>query len=118
MDYIKEYRRFINSHYLTDGVRITAGVLLPSLLMGYFGHLQTGIFLSLGAVCASIADNPGPIHHRRNGMFTCCGLIFIVALLVGFSLQVKWVFMILLPFLCFFFSMIGVFGARVTAIGI
>jgi uncharacterized membrane protein (TIGR01666 family) len=118
MDYIKEYRRFINSHYLADGFRITAGVLLPSLVLGYFDQLQIGIFLSLGAVCASITDNPGPIHHRRNGLFACCGIIFIVALLVGFSLQEQWVFMLLLPVLCFFFSMIGVYGARVTAIGI
>ena len=118
MDYIKEYRRFINSHYLADGIRITAGVLLPSLILGYFGHLSTGIFLSLGAVCASITDNPGPIHHRRNGLLACCGIIFFVALLVGFSLQERWIFMILLPVLCFFFSMIGVYGARVTSIGI
>lgn len=118
MDYIKEYRRFINSHYLADGIRITAGVLLPSLVSGYYGELQTGIFLSLGALGASITDNPGPIHHRRNGLFACCGIIFIVALIVGFSLQEKWIFMILLPILCFFFSMIGVYGARVTSIGI
>jgi uncharacterized membrane protein (TIGR01666 family) len=118
MDYIKEYRRFINSHYLTDGVRITAGVLLPSLLLGYFGHLQTGIFVSFGAVCTSIADNPGPIHHRRNAMLTCCGLVAVVALIVGFALQIPWLFVVLLPLMCFFFSMIGVFGARVTAIGI
>jgi uncharacterized membrane protein (TIGR01666 family) len=118
MDYIKEYRRFINSHYLADGVRITAGVLLPSVIMSYFGELQTGIYLSLGAMCASIPDNPGPIHHRRNGLFACCGIIFIVALLVGFSLQYTWLFLVMLPVLCFFFSMIGVYGARVTAIGI
>ena len=118
MDYIKEYRRFINSHYLADGVRITAGVLLPSVILSYFGQLQTGIFLSLGAVCASITDNPGPIHHRRNGLFACCGIIFIVALLVGYSLQETWLFMIVLAVLCFFFSMIGVYGARVTSIGI
>lgn len=118
MDYIKEYRRFINSHYLADGVRITAGVVLPSLVLGYFGHLQTGISLSLGAMCASITDNPGPIHHRRNGLLACCGIIFIVALVAGFSLQQTWLFMIVLPVLCFFFSMIGVYGARVAAIGI
>jgi uncharacterized membrane protein (TIGR01666 family) len=118
MDYIKEYRRFINSHYLADGVRITAGVLLPSLILGYYGHLPIGIFVSLGAVCVSIPDNPGPIHHRRNGLLACCGIVFIVALMVGFSLQVQWLYIILLPVFCFFFSMIGVYGARVTAIGI
>ncbi|PZR23881.1 MAG: hypothetical protein DI535_23040 [Citrobacter freundii] len=118
MDYIKEYRRFIYSHYLADGVRITAGVLLPSLILGYYNQLQLGIFISLGALSVSITDNPGPIHHRRNGLLICCGLIFLVALMVGFALPVKWVFMILLPVLCFFFSMIGVYGARATAIGI
>lgn len=118
MDYIKEYRRFIYGHYLADGIRITIGVLLPSLILGYYDQLQTGIALSLGALSASIPDNPGPIHHRRNGLFACCAITFIVALVVGFSLQYKWLFMVLLPLLCFFFSMIGVYGARVTSIGI
>ena len=118
MDYIQEYRRFINSHYLADGVRITAGILLPTLLLRFYGHLDTGIYLSLGAMCATITDNPGPIHHRRNGLLVCCGIIFLVALIVGFALPYSWLFMILLPVFCFFFSMIGVYGARVTAIGI
>ncbi len=118
MDYIKEYRRFINSHYLADGVRITVGVLLPSLVGGYFGLLQTGIFVSLGALGASITDNPGPIHHRRNGLLACCGFLFFVALIVGYTSQQHNIFIFLLPVLCFFFSMIGVYGARVTSIGI
>lgn len=118
MDYIREYRRFIYSHYLADGIRITIGVLLPSLIAGYFGQLQTGIFLSLGALSASITDNPGPIHHRRNGLLACCGIIFVTTLLVGFSLQQKWLFFLVLPVLCFFFSLIGVYGARVSSIGI
>jgi len=118
MDYIKEYRRFINSHYLADGVRITAGVLLPSLVLSYFGYLQTGIFLSLGAICATITDNPGPIHHRRNGLLVCCGIIFLVALAVGYAIPYAWLFMVLLVIFSFFFSMIGVYGARASAIGI
>lgn len=118
MDYIKEYRRFIYGHYLADGVRITAGVLLPSLILSYFNQLQLGIYISLGALCVSITDNPGPIHHRRNGLLICCGIVFLVSLLVGFSLPVKWLFMLVLPLLCFFFSMIGVYGARATSIGI
>src|SRR5690606_1772324 len=66
----------------------------------------------------TITDNPGPIHHRRNGLLACCGIIFIVALAVGFSMPYTWLFMVLLPVFCFFFSMIGVYGARASAIGI
>lgn len=117
MDYIKEYRRFIYSHYLADGVRITAGILLPSLLLGYLSYLQIGVFLSLGALCASITDKPGAIQHRRAGLLVCCGFIFIVALLTGLSLQFSWLFLILLPLFCFFFSMIGVYGARAGGVG-
>jgi hypothetical protein len=61
-----------------------------------------GYFLVAGCVEYQPHRQSGPIHHRRNGLFACCGIIFIVALLVGFSLQEKWVFMILLPVLCFF----------------
>lgn len=118
LDYIREYRRFINSHYLADGVRITVGILLPTLVLSFYGHIETGISLSLGALCATITDNPGPIHHRRNGLLVCCGVTFIVALVVGFSMPYTWLFMILLPVFCFFFSMIGVYGARATAVGI
>lgn len=91
---------------------------MPSVILGYFDHLPLGIFVSLGALSTSITDNPGPIHHRRNGLLACCGIVFLVALLVGFSLPVKWLFLVLLPLLCFFFSMIGVYGARVASIGI
>lgn len=118
VDYIREYRRFIYSHYVADGVRITTGVLLPSLIFGYFDLLPIGIFISLGALSVSITDNPGPIHHRKNGLLICCGVIALVALIVGFALHTKWIFPVLLPLFCFFFSMIGIYGARATAIGI
>ncbi len=118
MDPIKEYRRFINSHHFADGIRITAGVVLPALVLNYFGHLQYGIFASLGAVCASLTDSPGPIQHRRNGLLVCSGFVFVVSIAVGFSLIHIWIFMILLPMLCFFFSMIAVYGARAGSIGL
>ena len=51
-------------------------------------------------------------------MLVCCGLIFIVALVVGYALQYQWIFLVILPVFCFMFSMIGVYGARATAVGI
>jgi uncharacterized membrane protein YccC len=41
-----------------------------------------------------------------------------VAIVVSLVQQVHWLFMVLLPVGCFVFSMIGVYGARATAIGI
>jgi hypothetical protein len=62
MDYIKEYKSFTNSHYLSDGIRITAGIVLPAVTFNYFNLLPVGIVVSLGAMSVSITDTPGPIQ--------------------------------------------------------
>jgi uncharacterized membrane protein (TIGR01666 family) len=118
MDYLKQYRSFISSHYVGEGLRITTGVLVPVLLLGYFELLSVGLAVGLGALCVSITDSPGPIRHRRNGLVVCALLIFAVAILVSLVQQVPWLFMVALPVGCFVFSMIGVYGARATSIGI
>jgi uncharacterized membrane protein (TIGR01666 family) len=117
LDYLKEYKSFINSHYLASGVRITAGVVLPAVVLNYFGLLQVGIVVSLGAMCVSATDNPGPIHHRRNGMLICTGLIFLVSIITDLCLQHDYVLGTLIVLSCFVFSMIGIYGARATSVG-
>ena len=85
MDYIRQYKSFINSHYLNGAIRITAGILLPSILLGWLHNLSAGVVLSIGAMCVGNTDNPGPIHHRRNGMIACVLIIFLVTLLTGWA---------------------------------
>ena len=85
MDYSREYKRFINSHYLNGAIRITAGITLPAILLGYFHNLSTGIVVSIGAMCVANTDNPGPIHHRRNGMIACILFLFVVSLITGLA---------------------------------
>ncbi|MBS1567291.1 MAG: FUSC family protein [Bacteroidetes bacterium] len=118
MDYLKEYKSFINSHYLASGVRITAGVVLPAVILNYFGLLQAGIIVSLGAMCVSGVDNPGPIHHRRNGMMICTALIFLVSLITDFALPHDFWLGVFIFIACFVLSMIGIYGARATSIGV
>lgn len=118
MDYIKEYRSFINSHYLTEGVRITAGIVLPALILSYFDLLNIGVVVSLGAMSVSITDNPGPIHHRRNGMLACIVVNTVIATLTGFAAPHQFTLGILIFFACFLFSMFGVFGTRANSVGV
>lgn len=118
MDYIKTYKSFINSHYLTEGIRMTAGILIPAFVMSYFNMLATGIVLSLGALFVSITDSPGPIHHRRNGMLVCIASLIIVVILTGLAYHSPVLLGVFLIIACFFFSMINVYGARAASIGI
>jgi uncharacterized membrane protein (TIGR01666 family) len=118
MDYLKQYRSFISSHYLSEGVRITAGILLPVLVWSYLGNLPVGMTMALGALSASIPDNPGPIHHRKNGLIICTVVIFFVSIITALTAPIHWLFFLVLTGFSFSFSMIGVYGARAGSIGI
>ena len=118
MDYVREYKRFINSHYLNGAIRITAGITLPAILLGYFHNLSTGIVVSIGAMCVANTDNPGPIHHRRNGMIACVLFIFFVSLITGWvNHSPVWMGSIVLVF-CFVFSLMSIYGNRAGSIGL
>ncbi len=117
MNYLNQYKSFVNSHHLTEGLRMTAGIILPVLVFSYINQLDTGIIVSIGALLVSVTDNPGPVHHRRNGMLVCLLFLFIGTLITGFAVQVPFLLTIYLMLSCFFFSMITVYGARASAIG-
>ncbi len=117
MNYSNTYKSVTNSHYFSEGLRITSGVLLPAFLLGYFNLLSTGIAISLGALFVSITDSPGPVHHRKNGMVACIAALLVVTLLAGFFAQSPILLTALLVVACFFFSMIAIYGARAASVG-
>src|SRR5260221_938661 len=118
MDYIRQYKSFINSHYLNGAIRITAGITLPAILLGYFNNLSAGVVLSIGAMCVGNTDNPGPIHHRRNGMIACVLIIFLVTLLMGLASGSRVVTGFLVFVFCFIFSLMSIYGTRAGSIGV
>src|ERR1700730_3999089 len=118
MDYIREYKSFINSHNLSGAVRITVGITLPAIVLGYFNTLSAGIVVSIGAMCVGNTDNPGPIHHRRNGMLACVLIIFLVTLLIDLASASPWITGVLVCVFCFLFSFMGIYGTRASSIGV
>lgn len=113
----REIKTFIFSQYFSEGLRITFGVLLPSLVFFHLDHLEIGLTISLGAVCVSIADNQGPINHKRNGMLFCNLFVFLTTLLTGFINEYPILLGLEIIILCFFYSMFSVYGNRASSIG-
>lgn len=113
----RQLKQFLYSQYFSDGVRITFGILLPSLICFHYDLTTAGITLSLGALCVSIPDNPGPMDHRRNAMLATLVLIFAMALITGLLSHYTWALALLITGGCFIFSMFNVFGARSAAVG-
>src|SRR6476661_3495297 len=81
----KEIRYFLYSQAFADGIRTTLAILLPALVASWFGQLRIGLAISLGALCVSLTDTPGPLIHKRNGMLICAGFVFLVALATPFA---------------------------------
>lgn len=111
-------KQFLLSQYFYDGLKITFGVVLPSIICYQFGLLEAGITISLGALFVSITDNPGPVMHKRNAMIVANVLIFAMAVLIGFTNRSTWLLALEIPLCCFVFSMFTVYGLRASSVGI
>jgi len=118
MNYITEFKKFITGQYLAKGIRITAGAILPALVLYWFDWLTVGIAMPLGALMVSLTDSPGPIHHRRNGMMVSNIFNFLVAILIGFTRYYSWLLGAELALLSFFLSFIGIYGNRASSVGL
>jgi uncharacterized membrane protein (TIGR01666 family) len=110
-------KNFLYSHNFSDGLKISIGVLLPALIFAHFNQFSTGIIVSLGALCVSIVDNPGPFSHKRNGMAYANLFIFLSSMLTGLLSHYPLLLGIEIAVLCFTFSMFNVWGNRASTIG-
>ncbi|KAA9345544.1 FUSC family membrane protein [Adhaeribacter soli] len=113
----REVLYFLFSQYLSDGLRITVGVLFPALIAAQFNQFEVGLSLSLGALCVSITDTPGPVQHKRNAMLLCNITIFLVAIITGFARLNPFILGAEILLFSFFFSMFMVYGPRAAALG-
>lgn len=114
---LRSIRYFLFSQYFSDGLRTTLAILLPALIFGQLHTFNTGLMLSLGALCVSITDIPGPWQHKRNGMLACAVLVFLVVLITGFARMNTYTLGLEILLLSFFFSMFAVYGNRAVSVG-
>ena len=110
-------KSFFYSQYFSDGLRMTIGILLPSLVFTQFGYFDLGLTLSLGALCISVIDTPGPVVHKRNAMAAGNLFLLVVAVITGFARLNIYTLGLEVVLFSFLFSMFTVYGNRAAAIG-
>ncbi|MFC4261513.1 FUSC family membrane protein [Ferruginibacter yonginensis] len=115
---LKAYTNFINGRYFSEGIRMTVGIALPAFLLGYFDQLPIGIIISTGALCISVTDSVGPVRHRLNGMLYCNAVVVATAIITYWALQHQITTGILISVFGFIFSMLAIYNARVSSIGL
>lgn len=116
-NFIDKIKSFFFGQYFEAGLRITFGIIFPALVLSYSGDLMVGINLSIGALSVAIADLPGPVYHKRNGMVFTVVFVFLIALITGLLSAYPLLLAIEIPLFCFFFGMLNVYGPRASLIG-
>ena len=113
----RDIQRFLFGQHFADGFRMAVLIVAPALAASYFGYFDIGLTISIGALCVSICDTPGPVHHKRNAMLISSLLIFVVSLMTGFLRMNIWVMGTSLTVLGFTFAMLTIYGARASLLG-
>lgn len=113
----REIKSFFYSQYFSDGLRISAGLLLPALIFAQFNKLDLGLTLSLGAVCLSVVDSPGPVLHKRAALAISALLVFVVAIITGFARLNVVTLGVEVALFSFLFSMLTIYGNRAASVG-
>lgn len=110
--------KFLYSHYFYSGVRQSLGVLLPAfLLIGLLDHPAIGLAATLGALCASIIDQPGPHRHQINSMLGCVLLGTLATLATGLASSWPVLLWFLVIGQTLFFGFFTAFGRKAALVG-
>lgn len=117
MNYATELKKFATSQSIFSAVRITLAIVVPSIVLAYFGLLKEFFLFPLATSFVGMTDQPGPFIRRRNSLLLAIVCFFFVALIA--SLIKDYPILIFLEIVVFglFFSMIGVYGQRFAAVG-
>ena len=112
-------QRFFYSHYFFGGLRQATGVLLPALVLsGVFGWVAGGFVAAVGAACVAILDQPGgPRRYGINGMFAALCLGSATTAVTGLAASHALLIWLVVPALCFAFSMLTVYGKHGGLLG-
>lgn len=117
MSYAKELKKYVTSQYIYSGIRIALAIVIPSIVLAYFGLLQEYFLFPLATSFIGLTDMPGPYHRRRNALMFSVFLFTGIALLAALLKDYPILTYVELGFFGLILTLIGVYGQRVAAIG-
>ncbi|HEY1872311.1 MAG TPA: FUSC family membrane protein, partial [Chitinophagaceae bacterium] len=112
-----EIKYFFYSQAFADGFRTSFAILFPALCGQYFNFFSEGLTISLGCLCVSLTDAPGPVVHKKNGMLFSTAFSFLIAIITGFARLNVYTLGLEIIVASFFFSMFNVYGNRAASVG-
>jgi len=117
MNYSAELKKFVTSQYVYSAIRITLATVLPCLVLAQFGILKEYFLFPLGTSFVALTDQPGPFIRRRNALTFAIFCFVFVATVASLVMNFKILVFAEIIVFGMFFSLIGVYGQRLAAVG-
>ncbi|MDR6156756.1 putative membrane protein YccC [Chryseobacterium sp. SLBN-27] len=117
MNYSAELKKFVTSQYVYSAIRITLATVLPCVVLAHFGILKEYFLFPLGTSFVALTDQPGPFIRRRNALTFAIICFVFVALIASLVMNIKILVFAEIIMFGMFFSLIGVYGQRLAAVG-
>lgn len=117
MNYSAELKKFVTSQYVYSAIRITLATVLPCLVLAHFGILKEYFLFPLGTSFVALTDQPGPFIRRRNALTFAIICFVFVATIASLVMNIKILVFAEIIVFGMFFSLIGVYGQRLAAVG-
>lgn len=117
MNYSAELKKFVTSQYVYSAIRITLATVLPCLVLAHFGMLKEYFLFPLGTSFVALTDQPGPFIRRRNALTFAIICFVFVATIASLVMNIKILVFAEIIVFGIFFSLIGVYGQRLAAVG-
>ncbi|HCR77985.1 MAG TPA: FUSC family protein [Chryseobacterium sp.] len=109
--------KFVTSQYVYSAIRITLATVLPCLVLAHFGILKEYFLFPLGTSFVALTDQPGPFIRRRNALTFAIFCFVFVATVASLVMNFKILVFAEIIIFGMFFSLIGVYGQRLAAVG-
>ena len=117
MNYKSEIQKFVTSQYIYSGTRIALAIVIPSIVLAYFGLLKDYFLFPLGTSFVGLTDMTGPFIRRRNALILAVFSFLFVAATASFLKDFPPLIYLEIIVFGMFFTMIGVYGQRFAAVG-
>ena len=113
---IYKIRKFTDSTYFTNALKVTIAAVLPVVVLSFLGKFEIGFTIALGAFFTYPSDIPSNLKHKINGILVTALLVAGVNLLVNIAYPNSIIFYPVLAVLIFLMSMLSVYGQRATMV--
>ncbi len=101
-----------------DSLRNILIIVIPSIILYYLVNLDFAIAFGVGALLASLTDIPGNRQDKLRTVKWAFPIFAITAILTSFYFSTdSWVLVLLLGILGFVYTIISLFGFRISVVG-